>query len=137
MDSQPFYDLIKDLTPFHWTHQHEKLFQPIKDGISEDTILAVPFTGYPFFIHKDSSNVGTGCIVIQQFPEGKWIISSNSRIFDKAEQKMSTVHRELCGTVSVLQTYEHYIIGPPFPICLSHTNSSSTGTHGTTIPSVF
>ena len=31
---------------------------------------------------------------------------------------MSTLHRELCGIVSALQTYEHYIIGFPFPIYL-------------------
>ena len=118
MDSQPSYDLIKDSTPFHWTHEHEKLVQSIKDIISEDTILAVPSTEYPFHNHVDSSNVGTGFILIQQFPERKWIISFNSRTFDKAEQKMSTLHRELCGTVSALQTYEHYTIGSPFPIYL-------------------
>ena len=66
----------------------------------------------------DFSNVGTGCILIQQFSEGKRIISFNSRVFDKAEQKMSTLHRELCGIVSALQTYELYIIGPPLPIYL-------------------
>ena len=118
VDSQPFYDLIEDLTPFQWTHEHEKLFQSIEDRISEDIILAVPSTNYPFHIHVDSSNIGTGCILIQQFPEGKRIISFNSRIFHKAEQKMSTLHRELCGIVSALQTYEHYIIGSPFPIYL-------------------
>ena len=31
---------------------------------------------------------------------------------------MSTLHRELCGIVSALETYEHYIIGSPFPIYL-------------------
>ena len=72
---------------------------------SEDTILAVPSTDYPFHIHVDSSNVGTGCTLIQQFPEGKRVISFNSRIFDKAEQKMSTLNRDLCGIVSALQTY--------------------------------
>ena len=117
-DSQPFYNLIKDSTPFHWKHEHEKLFQPCKERISEDTILAVPSTDYPFHIHVNSSNVGTGCILIQQFPEGKRIISFNSRMFDKAEQKTSTLHRELCGIVSALETYEHYIIGSPFPIYL-------------------
>ena len=116
LDSQPFYDLIKYSTPFHWTDEHEKLFQSIKD--SEDTIIAVPSTDYPFHIHVDSSSVGTGCILNQLFPEGKQIISFNSRKFDKAEQKMSTLHRELCGIVSALQTYEHYIIGSPFPIYL-------------------
>ena len=118
VDSQPFYGLIKESTPFQWTHEHEKLFQSVKDRISEDTILAVPFTYYPFHIHVDSSNVGTGCILIQQFHEGKRIISFNSRIFDKAKQKISTLHRELCGIVSALQTYEQYIIGSPFPIYL-------------------
>ena len=113
VDSQPFYDLINDSTPFRWTHEHEMLFQSIKDRISEDTILAVPYTEYPFHIHVDSSNVGTGCILIQQFPEGKRIISFNSKIFDKAEQKISTLHREICGIVSTLQTYDYYIIGSP------------------------
>ena len=116
--SKPFYDLIRDSTSFHWTEEHEKIFQMIKDRISEDTILAIPSTGYPFHIHVDSSNIGIGCILIQQFPERKRIISFNSRIFDKAEQKMSTLHRELCGIVSALPTYGHYIIGSPFPIHL-------------------
>ena len=31
---------------------------------------------------------------------------------------MSTLHRELCGIVSALQTNEHYIIGSPFPTYL-------------------
>ena len=66
----------------------------------------------------DSSNVETGCILIQPFPEGKRIISFNSRIFDKAEQKKSTLQRELCEIVSALQTYEHYIFGSLFPIYL-------------------
>ena len=118
VDSKPFYDLIRDSTSFHWTEEHEKIFQMIKDRISEDTILTIPFTEYPFHIHVDSSNVGTGCILIQQFLEGKRVISFNSRIFDKAEQKMSTLHRELCGIDSALQTYEHYIIGSHFPIYL-------------------
>ena len=78
-------------------------------------ILAVPCTDYLLHIHVDSLNVGTGCILIQEFPEGKRIISFNSRIFNKGKQKMSTLHRELCGIASALQTYEYYIIGPPFP----------------------
>ena len=118
VDSQPFYDLIKDSTPFHWTEEHEKLFNSIKERIHKDTILAVPSTYYPFHVHVDSSNVGTGCILIQQFPEGKKIFSFNSRVIDRAEQKMSSLHRELCGIVSALHTYEHYIIGSPFPIYL-------------------
>ena len=118
VDSQLFYDLIKNSTLFHWTHEQEKLFQSSKDRISEDTILAVTSTDYLFHIHVDSSKIGTDCILLQQFPEGKRIISFNLRVFDKAEQKMSTLRGELCGIVSALQTNEHYIIGSPFPIYL-------------------
>ena len=87
VDSQPFYDLNKDSTPFHWTEEHEALFNSIKERIHKDTVLALPSTDYPFHIHVDSSNAGTGCILIQQFPERKRFISFNSRLFDKAEQK--------------------------------------------------
>ena len=118
VDSKHFYDLIRDSTSFHWTEEHEKIFQMIKDRISEDTILAIPSTDYLFYNNVDSSNFGTGCILIQQFPEGERIISFNSRVFDKAEQKMSTLHRKLCGVVSALQTFEHSHIGSPFPIYL-------------------
>ena len=100
VDSKAFYDLITDSTSFHWTEEHDKILQMIKDRISEDTILAIPSTEYAFHIHVDSSNVDTGCILIQQFPEGKRIISFNSCIFDKAEQKMSKLHRELCRIIS-------------------------------------
>ena len=57
VDSQPLYEVIKDSTPFPWTQKHEKPFQSIKDRISEDAILAVPSTDYPFYMHVDSSNV--------------------------------------------------------------------------------
>ena len=62
VDSKPFYDLIRDSTSFHWTEEHERSFQMIKDRISENTILAIPSTDYPFHIDVDSSNIGTGCI---------------------------------------------------------------------------
>ena len=103
VDSQPFYELIKDTTPFTWTDQHEELFKEINSRISEDTTLAVPSTKYLFHIRVDSSNVGAGCILVQQFPAGKRIVSFNSRVFDNAEQEMSTLHQELCGIVSALK----------------------------------
>ena len=37
VDSQPFYELVKDTTPSKWTEQHETLFNQLKERISEDT----------------------------------------------------------------------------------------------------
>ena len=96
-DSNCFHDLIRDFTSFHWTEEHENIFQMIKDGINEDTSLSVPSTDYPFHFHVISSSVGNGCILIQPFPEGKRIISVTSGILEEAEQKMFTLHGHCVG----------------------------------------
>ena len=44
VDSQPFYDLIKDCTPLQCTEEHEKLLNSIKERSHKDTVLAVPST---------------------------------------------------------------------------------------------
>ena len=116
VDSKPFYELVRDDVPFKWTKEHEELFRNIKDRISEETFPAVPNPKYPFHIHVDASSIGTGSILVQEFPSGKRIVSFNSRVFTKDEQKMSTLHRELCGIKFALQTYEHLIIGSSHPI---------------------
>ncbi|MCP4485250.1 MAG: hypothetical protein GY823_11910, partial [Flavobacteriaceae bacterium] len=114
--SKIFCELIKNETIFEWTQEHQILFQQIKDEISADTVMALPNVKYPFFIHCDSSNVGVGAILIQEFPHGKRILSFNSRIFNEAEQKLPTLSRELTAIIFALETYEHLIIGSPHPI---------------------
>ena len=118
VNSKPFYELIKDETIFEWTAEHEKLFQRMKDEISADTTLAIPNEKYPFFIHTDASIWGAGAILVQKLPKGKRIVSFNSRVFDKHEQQMSTLYRELAAVIFALQTYEYVIIGSKFPITI-------------------
>ena len=116
MDSKPFFELLKDDVPLKWTKEHEKLFQNIKDRISEETIPAVPNPMYPFHIHVDSSSISTGYYLVQEFLNRKRIVSFNSRVFRKDEQKMTTLHRKVCGIITALQIYEHLIIDSPHPI---------------------
>ena len=68
VDSKPFYELLRDDVPFKWTKEHEELFRNIRDRIGEETISAVPNPKYPFHIHVDSSIIGTGSILVQEFP---------------------------------------------------------------------
>ena len=96
IDAKPLYDLVKNKTNFECLDSHQQVFDKLKAKFVHDISVAIPNPKYPFHIHADSSNLGTGSILIQQFPEGKRIVSANSRVFDKAEQKMSPQHRELC-----------------------------------------
>ena len=43
--------------------------QYTKKKFAHDISLAIPNANYLFHIHADSSNLGTCCILIQQFPE--------------------------------------------------------------------
>ena len=81
VDSKLFYDLIRNDTIFKRTPDHEKLFNEIKERISADTILAKTDKRYPFHVYVDSSSIGS--ILVQEFPEGKRIISFNSRVYNK------------------------------------------------------
>ena len=116
VDSKLFYQLLKDDVPFKWTKEHEKFFQNIEDRISEETILAVPNHKYQFHIHVESTSIGTGSSLVKEHPNGKHIVSFNSPVFTKVEKMMSTLHSELCGVISALQIYEHFMIGSPHPI---------------------
>ena len=77
VDSKPFHELLRDDVPFKWTREHEKLFQNNKDKINEK-IPTVPNPKHPFHIHIDSFSIGTGSILVQEFPSGKRIVSFNS-----------------------------------------------------------
>ena len=70
---------------FNGYHATKRFFKKLKDKFCHDVSNAIPNINYPFHIHADSSNVGTGCILIQGFPQGKRIVAAKSRVFDKAE----------------------------------------------------
>ena len=116
IDVKPLFSLVKNDTNFEWLEKHQQVFDKLKTKFAHDVSVVIPNPKYPFHIHTDTSNLGTGNILIQQFSEGKHFVSSNSRVIDKAEQKKSPQHRELCGIKSALQTYEFYIIGSPYLI---------------------
>ena len=87
IDAKPLYDLTKDSTLFKLLQEHENIFTDLKQRFCHDISNAFLSNDYLFHIHADSSKLGTGCVLIQDFPDRKRMISANSRVFDKAEQK--------------------------------------------------
>ena len=115
---KPFYDLLHENTPWKWTDEHESLFQKLKMSLTSETELTIPNTKHPFFITVDASLIGLGAVLFQLNEQNKMkkVISYNSRILNRQEQKLSTLDRELLGIVHALQIYEFLIIGSPHPI---------------------
>ena len=127
VDSKTFYDLISDSTSFHWTEKHEKIFQMIKDSISEDTILAIPSTEYPFHIHMDSSNIGTGCFSIQQILRESgsspsilvFLIKQNRKCLHSTENCVLLSQRYKITSITLMDLLFQYT-------CIVTINTSST-----------
>ena len=117
INPKPFYDLLHENTPWKWTDEHERLFQKLKRSLTSERELTLPKTKHPFFITVDASLFGLGAVLFQLNEQNKMkVISYNSRILNSQEQNLSTLDRELLGTVHALQIYEFLIIGSPHPI---------------------
>jgi len=52
--------------PFTWTDQCEEGFQELKRRLTSAPILVIPDVGKPFEIYCDASNLGLGCVLIQE-----------------------------------------------------------------------
>ena len=139
VDSQPFYELNKDSTPFHWTEEPEKLFNCIKERIHKDTVIAVPSIDYPVHIHVDFSNVGTGCILIQHFPEGKRMISFNSRFLTKRSKKCPLFIEDYVESYALSELTNTTLSDHHFPSTSTEIIHQFVfmGTQRTTISSLF
>ena len=116
VDSIFFPELLRDDVPFKRTRELEKLFQDNKDRISAKTNLAVPKSKDSFHIHVNSSSIGIRSILVQEFLSGKRTVSVNLRAFTKDYQRITTLHRELCGIISAPSSQEQFITDSPHPI---------------------
>ena len=110
VDSRPFCELTKKDTNFCWKQEHEDLFQEMKKRISEDTILAVPSTKYPFHIHVDSSNVGTHTTISRRETDHLFQFQS----FRKRRTK--DVHTKDSLSTTNIRALYHWISLPDLPI---------------------
>ena len=65
IDAKPLNDLTRGDVNFKWEEEQEKVLNILKEKFAHDIFLAIPNANYPFHRHADSSNLGTGCILIQ------------------------------------------------------------------------
>ena len=126
VDAKCLYELANSSDKFHWLPCHEEVFQKLKDKFCHDISNAIPNVNYPFHINADSSNVGTGCILIQDFPERKRLFLPILESLTKLSRKcvlniVNYVEQYLLYKpmiIIILFLLQFYIIGSPFPLYL-------------------
>jgi hypothetical protein len=105
--AKPLYDLLKKNVEFITTDEHEQALSDLKKSIMESGALQSIDMNKESVIHSDASNTGWGGALLQEgnpvaFLSGNWTM---------AEQKLSTVVKELLALKKCLAGFRIYIHG--------------------------
>ena len=108
--------LTKKNAPYVWTDQCETSFQELKTRLTTVPVLTLPSRSCGFTIFTDASNVGLGCVLMQ---DGK-VIAYGSRQLKDHEKKYTTHDLELAVVVFALKMWRHNLYGDMFKVHSDH-----------------
>ena len=128
---KPLQALIKKNSEYVWTDVHDRMFQDLKNMVSEDCLIQFYDPHKPLFIECDASKQGIGCMMLQPddniptsvnngIPSNLQPVAYASKSLSKAEQNYAKIERELLGVVFSLETFEHFTSGRQTNIITDH-----------------
>jgi hypothetical protein len=94
----------------------EEAFQILKQKLVIAPMLVQPNITKPFEVYCDASNVGLGCVLMQD----RHVIAYASRQLKNAEVNYPTHDLELAAVVHALKIWRHYLFGQPCMIFTYH-----------------
>ena len=114
---RPFYNILRRQNNFEWTTEHQTRFEEIKKLLTEQISNTITDPNQPFYAMCDASNFGIGAALLQSHSgRNKMnLISANSRLFTRAELRLSTFMRECIAIIYTLTEYELLILGSKHP----------------------
>ena len=64
--AKPLTELTKKDEPYVWTEEREEAFQTLKQKLVTAPMLVQPNITKPFEVYCDASNIGLGCVLMQE-----------------------------------------------------------------------
>ncbi|KAG5870684.1 hypothetical protein JTB14_003882 [Gonioctena quinquepunctata] len=83
----PISKLTRKIQKFIWTQEADTAFLRVKELLISDPILACPDFSRTFTLQCDASLVGLGCVLTQEFDDGKHVIAYASMALTTQEAK--------------------------------------------------
>ena len=116
-NAKPLTELTKKDEPYVWTEAREEAFQILKQRLVTTPVLVQPDMTKPFEVYCDASNVGVGCVLMQ---DEHVIIAYASRQLKNSKVNYPTHDLELAVEVHALKIWRHYLFGQPCTIFTDH-----------------
>ncbi|KAI3677796.1 hypothetical protein L6452_37066 [Arctium lappa] len=101
----PLTSLTRKNVKFVWAEAQKEAFSKLKESLSSAPILSLPNGTEGFVIYSDASNLGLGCVLMQ---EGK-VIAYASRQLKEHEKNYPAHDLELAAVVFALKIWRHYL----------------------------
>ena len=113
----PLTNLLSKKVKFVWTHDCQLAFDKVKLLLQKSPVLKSPDYEKPFKLIIDSSDVGTGSVLVQEASDGlDHPVSYFSKKFLKYQKNYSVVEKETLGLVLALEHFDVYLGSTPFKI---------------------
>ena len=121
---RPLSSLLKKLSEWTWSEEHQRAFDLIKHSITTAPILALPDFDKPFSVVCDASDFAIGCSLMQVDDRGiNRPVSYQSRQLKAAELNYPVHDRELLAMKYALVKFRVYLLGStPFIIYTDHAS---------------
>ena len=113
----PLTNLLSKKVKFVWTDDCQLDFDKVKLLLQKSPVLKSPDYEKPFKLIIDSSDVGTGSVLVQEASDGlDHPVSYFSKKFLKYQKNYSVVEKETLGLVLALEHFDVYLGSTPFKI---------------------
>ena len=113
----PLTNLLSKKVKFVWTDDYQLAFDKVKLLLQKSPVLKSPDYEKPFKLIIDSSDVGTGSVLVQEASDGlDHPVSYFSKKFLKYQKNYSVVEKETLGLVLALEHFDVYLGSTPFKI---------------------
>ena len=106
-----------------WQDHNERAFQTLKNRLRSRPILRLPVfqEGKPFGLRRDTSDIGLGAMLLQDFEgEGRLPIAYASKKLLPWERNYSVIEKECLGIFWGVEKFRKYLYGVEFLLETDH-----------------
>ena len=118
----PLTDLTKKNQPnqVQWGDAQQHAFDTLRDLLTRAPILRLPDFSKPFIIQTDASDTGIGCILLQEYDDGRFPVACASKKLLPRERNYSVIERECLAIVFAVKKFAKYLYGKEFILHTDH-----------------